>query len=85
MAILQNSRVHIARQIMAVRCYNLVSNKYLMLFLTTQINRIRSQMNGLIPGIDRQVMLSILTPLPPLVEQKRIVVAIDCLFRKLTS
>lgn len=57
MAILQNSRVHIARQIMAVRCYNLVSNKYLMLFLTTQINRIRSQMNGLIPGIDRQVML----------------------------
>ena len=85
MAILQNSRVHIARQIMAVRCYNLVSNKYLMLFLTTQINRIRSQMNGLIPGINRQVMLSILTPLPPLVEQKRIVVAIDCLFRKLTS
>ena len=85
MAILQNSRVHIARQIMAIRCYNLVLNKYLMLYLTTKINEIRSHMNGLIPGIDRQVMLSILTPLPPLAEQKRIVAEIEKIFKIQTT
>ena len=76
MAILDLTKVHIARQIMAIRGYNLISNKYLMLFLTAQVNKIRAKMNGLIPGIDRNVMLNFLTPLPPLAEQKRIVAEI---------
>ena len=77
MAILDLTKVHIARQIMAIRGYNLISNKYLMLFLTAQVNKIRAKMNGLIPGIDRNVMLNFLTPLPPFAEQKRIVAEIE--------
>ena len=84
MAILDFAKVHIARQIMAIRSYNLISNEYLMLFLTARVNKIRAQMNGLIPGIDRNVMLNVLTPLPPLAEQRRIVKAIELLLCKLS-
>lgn len=43
-------------------------------------HEIRTQMNGLIPGISRDVILEMLFPLPPIIEQERIVNKIKQLF-----
>lgn len=64
--------IHIARQIMALRPVNLLTKEYLVIILQGMIVKIKAEANGLIPGISRDVVLNLLAPLPPLVEQQRI-------------
>ena len=64
---------HIARQIMALRVFIGLHSKFLEVFLDAKLDYIVSQANGLIPGISRDVILSLLLPLPPMLEQTQTV------------
>ena len=64
---------HIARQIMAIKKTDLLDMDYVRLFLQASLDQIRSMGQGVIPGIDRNSMLTLLFPVPPLPEQHRIV------------
>lgn len=64
---------HIARQIMAIKRIDTVNMRYIRYFLQANINYLKTQGQGVIPGIDRASILNMFLPLPPLAEQKRIV------------
>ena len=64
---------HIARQIMALRCVKGLHPEYLELLMSAMITSIKEKANGLIPGLSRDVILDILSPIPPASEQERIV------------
>jgi type I restriction enzyme S subunit len=75
-AILQEERAHIARQIMAIT--PIISNTlFLKYFITSQIALLKKQAKSMIPGIERKNVLNLPIPLPPLAEQKRIVVKLE--------
>ena len=63
---------HIARQIMALRCYSGISCNYLEIVISALITGITYQANGIIPGIRREIVLNTLIPLPPHEEQDKI-------------
>lgn len=66
--------VHIARQIQAIRDETkIIENDYIKFCIYSNISDIISQANGLIPGLKRELLLSLFLPIPPLQEQKRIV------------
>lgn len=65
-------QAHIARQIMAIKA-SLMDIKYLLYYLQSNIMHIKTNGQGIIPGIDRNLVLSMITPLPPLAEQHRTV------------
>lgn len=71
--------VHIARQFMAVSSTSHIDLKYIAFVLKANIRTIRSNGQGLIPGIDRPSVLNLLLPLPPYKEQKRIVQKLNML------
>lgn len=74
-------RMHIARQIMALRVNEqCITTRYLALPVKASVNILRANAQGLIPGIDRKMVLSLPIPLPPRAEQKRIVAKIEELF-----
>ena len=77
MAFLKEKQVHIARQVMSIRSSEKISLGYVKLYLTTQIESLKSKAKSMIPGIAREDVMSSLIPLPPLAEQKRIVAAIE--------
>ena len=78
MAINNIGTAHIARQIQAVRtCTNHVNIKYIKAVIRNNIESIISKANGLIPGLKRELLLSLQIPLPPLAEQKRITAEIE--------
>ena len=64
---------HIARQIMAIKKTELLDMDYVRLFLQASLEQIRSMGQGVIPGIDRNSVMTLLFPVPPLPEQHRIV------------
>ena len=64
--------IHIARQIMALRS-SFVNLKYIQYYLSANIKKLQKQANSMIPGISRDTLLNALVPLPPLIEQARIV------------
>ena len=66
-------KAHIARQIMAIRQMDTIDMSYIRYFLQANITYIKTQGQGVIPGIDRVSVLNMFLPLPPLAEQKRIV------------
>ena len=67
---------------MAIKVHdNLISNQFMELFLQRQIKTIEQKARGIIPGIKRQDILNIKTPLPPIEEeQHRIVAKINEIF-----
>lgn len=75
-AILDAEEAHIARQIMAIRPIRLDVN-YIKLFIDYMVPTLKSAAKSMIPGIERGNVLNMLLPLPPLVEQKRIVKRLD--------
>ena len=81
MAINNIGTVHIARQIQAVRVYtNYINIRYIKAVIKNNIENIISKANGLIPGIKRELLLSLQIPLPPFSEQQRIVTEIEKCF-----
>ena len=78
MAINNIGVAHIARQIQAVRVYtNYTDIKYIKAVVKNNIENIISKANGLIPGLKRELLLSLQLPLPPISEQRRIVCEIE--------
>lgn len=71
------NKVAISRQLMAIRC-NEVDYKYIHLFINSKYSYFQSIGVGIaIPGISRENVLALLSPLPPRNEQKRIVAKVD--------
>ena len=69
--------IHIARQFMAFQGDISLNYDYLDYFLQSQIEKIKQNGQGVIPGIDRKFVLNMVLPLPPLDEQKRIVAKLE--------
>ena len=80
MAWLELKEVHIARQIMALSSV-LVLLKYIKIVVFLNIPNFQRKAKSLIPGIDRETVLTTLLPLPPLSEQHRIVQKLDKLMQ----
>ena len=68
---------HIARQIMAIKKLQNLDMNFVMHFLQASLKRIKGNGQGIIPGIDRGSIQTMAFPLPPLVEQKRIVAKLE--------
>ena len=68
---------HIARQIMAIKEDSMLDMQYIRLFLQANCDQIKSKGQGVIPGIDRDSVMNLLFPLPPLNEQHQIVKRIE--------
>ena len=76
-AILQQDQVHIARQIMGIHpCKNIETN-YVKIVLETLVETLKAAAKSMIPGITRDNVLSSLIPIPPLSEQRKIVLKIE--------
>jgi type I restriction enzyme S subunit len=73
---LKVDEVHIARQLMSLKP---IKNdvKYIDLFIRSYVNELKSQARSMIPGINRQTVLTAIFPLPPLREQVRIVKRVE--------
>ena len=81
MAVNNIGTAHIARQIQAVRAYtNYINIKYIKAVVKHNIEDIISKANGLIPGLKRELLLSLQIPLPPFSEQQRIIIEMEHLF-----
>ena len=81
MAVNNIGTTHIARQIQAVRAYtNYINIKYIKAVVKHNIEDIISKANGLIPGLKRELLLSLQIPLPPFSEQQRIIIEMEHLF-----
>ena len=77
MAVLQEPKVHIARQIMAIHTIGSISVYYIQIVLDTLVSSLKAAAKSIIPGIAREDILTSLISLPPLAEQMRIVAKIE--------
>ena len=83
-AILDEPRVHIARQIMGIRTYSM-NVRYIRYFIERMVDGIKEASKGLIPGIERNDVLKLCCPIPPLSEQDRIVNVIETAISELDN
>ncbi len=72
-------KAHIARQIMAINTLG-SSIQFVRIFLNTKLIFFKENANGLIPGLDRKMIRTLVTFFPPLAEQKEIVRIVNNLF-----
>ena len=72
MAVNTFDEAHIARQIMAIIPSDEDMLPYLIIFLKSMVEYVKSSAKGVIPGIERNALLSALIPVPPKSEQARI-------------
>jgi len=83
LAILNEEKAHIARQVMAIRGVGQIENAYIIVFLLWYVSELKLMAKSMIPGISREMVLNSIMPLPPLNEQKRIVTRLDELLSKI--
>lgn len=83
MAFLRESQAHIARQVMAIKSVGTLNLRYVHYLLKWFVTELISMAKSLIPGISREMVLTIVTPLPPLQEQERIVKKLELLLTEL--
>ncbi|MDP4565476.1 restriction endonuclease subunit S [Bacillus safensis] len=76
-------KVHLSRQIMALRSKDTVLNKFLYLYIQTYVEKLKEAAKGIIPGISRDDILNAPFPLLPLNEQKRIADKVERLLSKI--
>ena len=62
--------MHVARQFMSIKSF--INIDYLVIFLKTLVCELNKEAKSMIPGIDREQVLSKLIIVPPLNEQRRI-------------
>ena len=73
MAFLQEEKVHIARQVMAITSFDgKVELRFIKLILDAYVARIKANAKSMIPGIGRDDLLLLPIPLPPLSDQQAI-------------
>ena len=73
MCICNVDKIHIARQIQIIRNFsNAISLSYVKSVVEANLQTIISNAQGVIPGISREHILNLLTPLPPTNEQYEI-------------
>ena len=72
MAVNTFDEAYIARQIMAIIPSDEDMLPYLIIFLKSMVEYVKSSAKGVIPGIERNALLSALIPVPPKSEQARI-------------
>lgn len=78
--------IHIARQFMALKSCEGEDDillKYLMYYLTFRVKAVSENSTGLIPGIDRSTVLTILVPVPPNNEQLHIVNRLESIINQI--
>jgi type I restriction enzyme S subunit len=73
MAFLHENTAHIARQVMAIRSIAKMDLNYLLVFFEYYVDKLVTMAKSMIPGINRSMVLNAVVPLPPLIEQYRIV------------
>ena len=81
--IIDVSKAHLSRQVMSLRCFNGIHNKYIFFFLNSYMEDLIKKSTGVIPGISREDILNVIVPLPPLEEQKCIVEKVNMLMEYL--
>ena len=84
LAFLMEEKVHLARQVMGILSF-LLCPDYLKYFIETSVELLKNNSRGLIPGIERNDVLSLMLPLPPIEEQKRISSKIDSLLYQILA
>lgn len=70
---------HVARQFMSIKSF--INKDYLMYYLQTLVETLVSEAKSIIPGIDRNQIMSKIIFLPSFKEQKRITDKIDNLLK----
>ena len=75
-AILQEDKAHIARQIMSISPI-LVNKQFVVMFLEHYVTKLKNKAKSIIPGVERKDIINVQFPLPPLEEQNRIVTKLE--------
>ena len=75
--------VHVARQFMSIQSF--IDTDYLLIFLNTLVNELNREAKSMIPGIDREQVLSKIIDLPPLMEQKRIANKVNIILNQILN